>query len=110
VALIVSDAPCARRGVVHRQPDARRAVRLRRGRLPARDIRAIVANSGNANAIVGPRGAVDERAVARPSPGAGRRRGRRADRVDGRDRRSPCRSTGSRQPSRRWSPRWAATK
>src|SRR4029078_8077154 len=40
------------------------------GRLPAKDIRAIVANSGNANAIVGPRGAADERAVAKAVAGA----------------------------------------
>ena len=35
------------------------------GRLPAAGIRAIVANSGNANALAGPRGAADERAVAK---------------------------------------------
>ena len=38
-------------------------------RLPVMGIRAVVANSGNANAITGPRGAIDERAVAaRPLP------------------------------------------
>src|SRR5206468_10775606 len=40
------------------------------GRLPAEGIRAIIANSGNANAIVGPRGARDERAVAAAIAGA----------------------------------------
>ena len=66
LALIVSDVPCAAAGVVHRQPMRAAPVRLRR-RAAARaaDIRAIVANSGNANAIVGPRGAADERAIAK---------------------------------------------
>ncbi|HMF39516.1 MAG TPA: bifunctional glutamate N-acetyltransferase/amino-acid acetyltransferase ArgJ [Polyangia bacterium] len=64
VALIVSEAPCAAAGTftVNRM----RAAPCDHGAgcLPASGIRAIVANSGNANAIVGPRGAKDERAVA----------------------------------------------
>jgi acetylglutamate kinase len=65
VALIVSDAPCAAAGVftVNRMRAA--PCDFGAARLPAKDIRAIVANSGNANAIVGPRGAADERAVAK---------------------------------------------
>jgi glutamate N-acetyltransferase / amino-acid N-acetyltransferase/acetylglutamate kinase len=65
VALIVSEAPCAAAGTftVNRMRAA--PCDFGAGRLPASGIRAIVANSGNANAIVGPRGAVDERAVAR---------------------------------------------
>ena len=64
VALIVSDTACAAAGVftVNRMRAA--PCDFGAGRLPAKDIRAIVANSGNANAIVGPRGAADERAVA----------------------------------------------
>jgi acetylglutamate kinase len=64
VALIVSEAPCAAAGTftVNRMRAA--PVDYGAGRLPANGIRAIVANSGNANAIVGPRGAKDERAVA----------------------------------------------
>jgi len=64
VALIVSEAPCAAAGTftVNRMRAA--PVYYGAGRLPANGIRAIVANSGNANAIVGPRGAKDERAVA----------------------------------------------
>ena len=58
-------APCAAAGIVHRQPDARRAVRFRPAGLPAKDIRAIVANSGNANAIVGPAAPCDERTMAK---------------------------------------------
>src|SRR6185436_11620577 len=64
VALIVSNTACAAAGVftVNRMRAA--PCDFGAGRLPAKDIRAIVANSGNANAIVDPRGAVDERAVA----------------------------------------------
>jgi len=64
VALIVSDAPCAAAGsfTVNRMRAA--ACDFGAGRLPANGIRAIVANSGNANAMVGPQGAKDERAVA----------------------------------------------
>ena len=64
VALIVSETPCAAAGsfTVNRMRAA--PVDYGAGRLPAMGIRAIVANSGNANAITGPDGAVDERAVA----------------------------------------------
>jgi len=64
MALIVSEAPCAAAGsfTVNRMRAA--SVDHGAGRLPASGIRAIVANSGNANAIVGARGAKDERAVA----------------------------------------------
>ena len=64
LAAVVSEVPCAAAGVftVNRMRAA--PVEYAAGRLPAMGIRAIVANSGNANAIVGPRGAVDERAVA----------------------------------------------
>jgi acetylglutamate kinase len=64
LALIVSDTACAAAGVftVNRMRAA--PVDYAAARLPAMGIRAIVANSGNANALTGPRGAVDERAVA----------------------------------------------
>jgi len=64
VALIVSETPCAAAGAftVNRMRAA--PVDYGAGRLPTMGIRAIVANSGNANAITGPDGAVDERAVA----------------------------------------------
>jgi len=64
VALIVSEAPCAAAGVVTVNRMRAAPCDFAAGRLPAKDIRAIVANSGNANAIVGPHGSVDERAVA----------------------------------------------
>jgi len=65
VALILSEVPCSAAGVftVNRMRAA--PCEYGAGRLPASGIRAIVANSGNANALVGPRGAVDERAVAK---------------------------------------------
>ena len=64
LALIVSETPCAAAGAftVNRMRAA--PVDYGAGRLPAMGIRAIVANSGNANAITGPDGVVDERAVA----------------------------------------------
>ena len=64
LAAVVSEVPCAAAGVftVNRMRAA--PVEYAAGRLPAMGIRAIVANSGNANAITGPRGAVDERDVA----------------------------------------------
>jgi acetylglutamate kinase len=64
LALIVSEAPCAAAGAftVNRMRAA--PVDYGAGRLPTTGIRAIVANSGNANAITGPAGVVDERAVA----------------------------------------------
>ncbi len=64
LAAVVSEVPCAAAGVftVNRMRAA--PVEYAAGRLPAMGIRAVVANSGNANAITGPRGAVDERAVA----------------------------------------------
>jgi len=64
LALIVSDAPCAAAGVftVNRM----RAAPVNRcaARLPAAGLRAIVANSGNANALTGPAGIEDDRAFA----------------------------------------------
>ena len=65
LALIVSDAPCAAAGTITVNRMRAAPCDFAAGRLPAADIRAIVANSGNANAIVGPRGAADERAVAK---------------------------------------------
>jgi len=64
VALIVSDADCAAAGVftVNRMRAA--PCDFGAGRLPAKDIRTIVANGRNANAMVGMRGVADERAVA----------------------------------------------
>src|SRR4051812_6652548 len=64
LALVVSDSPCAAAGVFTVNRVCAAPVTFAASRLPAMGIRAIVANSGNANALTGPRGAVDERAVA----------------------------------------------
>ncbi len=64
VALIVSDAPCSAAGVFTINALAAAPVRHAAASLPSSGIRAIVANSGNANAFTGPSGADDERAVA----------------------------------------------
>jgi acetylglutamate kinase len=64
LALIASEVPCAAAGVFTVNKLCAAPVRYGAGRLPADDIRAIVANSGNANALTGPVGAADERAVA----------------------------------------------
>ena len=87
LALIVSERR-ARRPALHGQPLRAAPVDYGAGRLPAMGIRAIVANSGNANAITGPEGAVDERAVA-AAVAAGLGVGQtRSDGVDGRHRHS----------------------
>jgi acetylglutamate kinase len=64
VALIASDRPCAAAGVFTVNKLCAAPVTYGRSRLPANGIRAIVANSGNANVLTGPIGARDERAVA----------------------------------------------
>jgi len=64
LAAVVSDTPCAAAGVFTVNRVCAAPVSYGASRLPAMGIRAIVANSGNANALTGPRGAVDERAVA----------------------------------------------
>ncbi|HVT08901.1 MAG TPA: bifunctional glutamate N-acetyltransferase/amino-acid acetyltransferase ArgJ [Polyangia bacterium] len=64
VALIASEVPCAAAGVFTVNKLCAAPVRYGASRLPAADVRAIVANSGNANALTGPVGAADERAVA----------------------------------------------
>jgi len=65
VALIVADGPAAGAGVFTTNRFAAAPVLWSRQRLPAADVRAIVANSGNANACTGERGAQDVRASAR---------------------------------------------
>ncbi len=64
VALVASEIPCAAAGVLTVNKMCAAPVRYTATRLPAAGIRAIVANSGNANALTGPVGAADERAVA----------------------------------------------
>jgi len=64
VALVASEVPCAAAGVLTVNKLCAAPVRYTATRLPGSGIRAIVANSGNANALTGPVGAADERAVA----------------------------------------------
>jgi acetylglutamate kinase len=63
LALVYSDAPCAAAGCFTVNASRAAPVRDAAARLPARGIRAIVANSGNANALVGPEGERDVRKV-----------------------------------------------
>jgi glutamate N-acetyltransferase/amino-acid N-acetyltransferase len=64
VALIVSDGPAAGAGMFTTNKFAAAAVRWNRRVLPAPDIRAVVVNSGNANACTGPQGEADVRTCA----------------------------------------------
>jgi acetylglutamate kinase len=64
MALIVSDVPCAAAGVFTVNKLCAAPVTWGAARLPALGPQVIVANSGNANALTGPEGAADERAVA----------------------------------------------
>ncbi len=59
LALVYSEAPCAAAGCFTVNAARAAPVRDAAARLPADGIRAIVANSGNANALVGPDGARD---------------------------------------------------
>lgn len=64
LALVVSDHPAAAAGVFTRNKAAAAPVLDARPRVPAEGMRAIVANSGNANALTGPAG-LDDVAVVR---------------------------------------------
>jgi acetylglutamate kinase len=64
LALIVSDSPCATAGAFTVNRLCAAPVKHASGLLPADGVRAIVANSGNANAMTGRQGEIDERAVA----------------------------------------------
>jgi acetylglutamate kinase len=63
LALIVSDVPCAAAGCFTVNKASAAPVRVAAARLPCEGIRAIVANSGNANALTGPDGERDVLAV-----------------------------------------------
>jgi acetylglutamate kinase len=64
LALLVSEVPAVAAGVFTVNRLCAAPVRYSAARLPADDLRAIVANSGNANAMTGPAGVEDERAMA----------------------------------------------
>ncbi len=63
LALVYSEAPCSAAGLFTVNAARAAPVRDAAARLPASGIRAIVANSGNANALVGPDGEADVRLV-----------------------------------------------
>ena len=65
VALIASDQPCASAGVLTRNQVIAAPCLLTRRHLELRGVRAIVANSGNANACTGEQGERDALAMAR---------------------------------------------
>ncbi len=63
MALVYSDAPCAAAGCFTVNKAKAAPVRDAEARLPSTSIRAIVVNSGNANALTGPAGEADVREV-----------------------------------------------
>jgi acetylglutamate kinase len=63
LALVYSDTPCVAAGCFTVNAARAAPVRDAAARLPSSNIRAIVANSGNANALVGPDGERDVREV-----------------------------------------------
>jgi acetylglutamate kinase len=63
LALVYSETPCAAAGCFTVNASRAAPVRDAAARLPAAGMHAIVANSGNANALVGPGGERDVRAV-----------------------------------------------
>jgi glutamate N-acetyltransferase / amino-acid N-acetyltransferase len=65
LTLIVADAPCVAAGVYTRNLIFAAPVAIDRARTPSARIRAVVANSGNANACTGERGLQDAREMAR---------------------------------------------
>jgi glutamate N-acetyltransferase/amino-acid N-acetyltransferase len=65
LSLVVSDRPAVAAGVYTQNRVFAAPVALDRARTPAADIRAVVINSGNANACTGDRGLQDAEAMAR---------------------------------------------
>jgi acetylglutamate kinase len=63
LALVVSDVPAAAAGVFTQNRACAAPVQDARERVPAEGMRAVVANSGNANALTGPQGLADVLAI-----------------------------------------------
>ena len=70
LALVASDTPCAAAGAFTVNKAKAAPIRVCEGRVPADDIRAVVINSGNANAMTGPRGVQDVHTVHEAIAGA----------------------------------------
>jgi glutamate N-acetyltransferase/amino-acid N-acetyltransferase len=64
VAVFASDRPCTAAGVFTRNRVTAAPVQLSRGRVPSETTRAVVVNSGNANACTGAQGLHDARRMA----------------------------------------------
>ncbi len=64
VAVIVSDRPCSAAGIFTTNRFASPTIAWNRAILPCADLRAVVVNSGNANACTGSQGEADVRAMA----------------------------------------------
>jgi glutamate N-acetyltransferase/amino-acid N-acetyltransferase len=65
LTLVVSDRPAVAAGVYTQNKVFAASVALDRSRTPSKNIRAVVVNSGNANACTGERGLLDAREMAR---------------------------------------------
>lgn len=70
LTLIVADQPCVAAGVYTQNLIFAAPVALDRARTPSDRVRVVVANSGNANACTGPRGARDALEMARQGAAA----------------------------------------
>jgi len=70
LALVVSDVPAAAAGVFTANAASAAPVQDARPRVPAEGMRAIVANSGNANALTGPQGLADVQVIRGTVAGA----------------------------------------
>ncbi len=65
LAMVVSDRPCTAAGVYTQNLVCAAPVIVDRQRTPSADVRAVVINSGNANACTGEQGVADAKAMAR---------------------------------------------
>lgn len=65
LVLVTSDRPCTAAGVYTQNLVCAAPVIVDRGRTPSKDVRAVVVNSGNANACTGERGLADAKTMAR---------------------------------------------
>ena len=68
LALVVSDAPCAAAGCFTANKAKAAPVADAEARLPAAGVRAVIVNSGNANALTGAQGIEDVHVVHRAHP------------------------------------------
>jgi acetylglutamate kinase len=65
LALVYSDTPCSAAACLTQNKACAAPVEVARRQLPSSSVRAVVVNSGNANALTGPQGLLDVQAVMR---------------------------------------------